>query len=131
MTALPAHPILSCDEARALEARLFGGDEDREWPAMQRAGRAVGAAVLEDFREIGGFSATGRVLVLVGKGHNGGDALIAARAMKAGMGVYRIDGIYAYHLRERKDGDWITGVPVSSSIVRAWQATRPAVAGGK
>jgi len=53
------------------------------------------------------------------------------RVMKAGMGVYRIDGIYAYHLRERKDGDWITGVPVSSSIVRAWQATRPAVAGGK
>jgi len=81
MTALLAHPILSCDEARALEARLFGGDETREWPAMQRAGRAVGAAVLEDFQEIGGFAAAGRVLVLVGKGHNGGDALIAAQAI--------------------------------------------------
>jgi len=81
MTTLPAHPILSCDEARALEARLFGGDETREWPAMQRAGRAVGAAVLEDFQEIGGFAAAGRVLVLVGKGHNGGDALIAAQAI--------------------------------------------------
>jgi len=81
MTALPAHPILSCEEARAFEARLFGGDETREWPAMQRAGRAVGAAVLDDFREIGGFSAAGRVLVLVGKGHNGGDALIAAQAI--------------------------------------------------
>jgi NAD(P)H-hydrate epimerase len=83
MTALPAHPILSCDEARAFEARLFGGDEAREWPAMQRAGRAVAAAVLEDLREIGGFSAAGRMLVLVGKGHNGGDALIAARAILA------------------------------------------------
>jgi len=81
MTALPAHPILSCDEARAFEARLFGGDETREWPAMQRAGRALAAAVLDDFREIGGFSAAGRVLVLVGKGHNGGDALIAAQAV--------------------------------------------------
>jgi len=81
MTALPAHPILSCDEARAFEARLFGNDEAREWPAMQRAGRAVAAAVLDDFREIGGFSAAGRMLVLVGKGHNGGDALIAARAI--------------------------------------------------
>ena len=81
MTTLPAHPILSCDEARALEARLFGGDETREWPAMQRAGRAVGAAVLQDFQEIGGFAAVGRVLVLVGKGHNGGDALIAAQAI--------------------------------------------------
>jgi NAD(P)H-hydrate epimerase len=81
MTALPAHPILSCDEARAFEARLFGGDETHEWPAMQRAGRAMGAAVLNDFREIGGFSAAGRVLVLVGKGHNSGDALIAAQAI--------------------------------------------------
>ncbi|HTZ20583.1 MAG TPA: NAD(P)H-hydrate dehydratase [Opitutaceae bacterium] len=81
MTTLPAHPILSCDEARALEARLFGGDEAREWPAMQCAGRAIGVAVLEDFQEIGGFSAAGRVLVLVGKGHNGGDALIATRTI--------------------------------------------------
>jgi NAD(P)H-hydrate epimerase len=83
MTTLPAHPILSCDEARAFEARLFGGDETREWPAMQRAGRALAAAVLNDFWEIGGFSAAGRVLVLVGKGHNGGDALIAAQAVLA------------------------------------------------
>jgi len=100
MTALSAHPILSCDEARALEARLFGGDETREWPAMQRAGRAVGGAVLEDFREIGGFSAAGRVLVLVGKGHNGGDALIAAQTIleqypQAGADVLFVFGEHA------------------------------------
>jgi len=100
MTALPAHPILSCDEARAFEARLFGGDETHEWPAMQRAGRAMGAAVLNDFREIGGFSAAGRVLVLVGKGHNGGDALIAARAIleqypQAGADVLFVFGEHA------------------------------------
>ena len=76
-----SQPILSCDEARALEARIFGGDEAEEGPAMQRAGRAVAAAVLRDFAEIGGFPADGRVLVLVGKGHNGGDALIAAQAV--------------------------------------------------
>ncbi len=76
-----SHPILSCEEARAVEARIFGGDEAKEWPAMQRAGRAVARAVLQDFEEIGGFPAGGRVLVLVGKGHNGGDALIAARAV--------------------------------------------------
>ena len=43
-----AHPILGCEEARALEARLFGGDETREWEAMQRAGRAIARAVLQD-----------------------------------------------------------------------------------
>ncbi len=67
---------------------------------MQRAGRAVTAAVLEDFREIGGFSPTGRVLVLVGKGHNGGDALIAARAIleqypQAGADVLFVFGEHA------------------------------------
>ena len=48
---------------------------------MRRAGRAVAAAALEDFREIGGFPPRGRVLVLAGKGHNGGDALLAAQTL--------------------------------------------------
>lgn len=76
-----SHPILTCDEARSLEAALFGRDETKEWPAMQRAGRALAAAVLRDFEEIGGFPARGRLLVLAGKGHNGGDALIATQAL--------------------------------------------------
>lgn len=76
-----AHPVLSCDEARLFEEKLFAGDEAKEWPAMERAGRAVGAAVLHDFEEIGGFPADGRILVLAGKGHNGGDAMLAAQAI--------------------------------------------------
>jgi NAD(P)H-hydrate epimerase len=71
-------PILSCAAARTLEARLFAGDEAREWAAMQRAGAAVAAGVAADFGEIGTLPAAARVLVLAGKGHNGGDALIAA-----------------------------------------------------
>ena len=74
-----AHPILTCAEAKEFEAALFGGDEEREWVAMQQAGRAVADAVLKDFEEIGGFPEKGTVLVLAGKGHNAGDALIAAR----------------------------------------------------
>ncbi len=73
-----AHPILSCAEAKAFEAEYFGGDETREWAAMQAAGRAVGRGIAEDFREIGPWPASARVLVLAGKGHNAGDALIAA-----------------------------------------------------
>ncbi len=76
--SLLSHPILSCEEARAFEAAHFGGDETREWTAMQRAGRALGAAVQRDFQEIGEFPATARILVLAGKGHNAGDAFIAA-----------------------------------------------------
>lgn len=75
--ALPAsHPVLSCAEAKAWEARLLA-DEAAEWGAMQRAGAALARAVVEDFRELGGFPPAARVLVLVGKGNNGGDAQIA------------------------------------------------------
>lgn len=80
MTA--AHPILTCAEAKDFEAAFFGGDEEREWIAMQQAGHAVAEAVLRDFQEIGGFPADGSVLVLAGKGHNAGDALIAARRIR-------------------------------------------------
>jgi len=89
-------PILSCDAARDLEKSLFAGDEAKEWPAMQRAGRALATAVLRDFAEIGGFPAAGRVLVLVGKGHNGGDALIAARAIRETFPAARLDVLFVF-----------------------------------
>lgn len=76
-------PILTCEAARTLETELFAGDEAREWAAMQRAGAAVAAGVARDAREIGGLRDDARVLVLVGKGHNGGDALIAAGRLLA------------------------------------------------
>lgn len=76
---ISAHPVLTCAETKDFEAAYFGRDEVREWAAMQQAGRAVAEAVLRDFQEIGGFPSSGRVLVLAGKGHNAGDALIAAR----------------------------------------------------
>jgi len=83
MNATWSAPVLPCAEAKGLEERLFQGDEEREWAAMQRAGAAVARGVLDDFLEIGGFPAAGRVLVLAGKGHNGGDALLAARDILA------------------------------------------------
>src|SRR3990172_7909369 len=81
MNAAWSDPILTWGEAKALEERLLGGDEAREWDAMQRAGVAIADAVLEDFKEIGGFHAAGRILALAGKGHNGGDALIATQTI--------------------------------------------------
>lgn len=78
---LPGHPILSCEEAASFENRLFAHESTKEWAAMQHAGNALAEAVLRDFEEIGGFPALGSILVLVGKGHNGGDAMIAAQAL--------------------------------------------------
>lgn len=48
---------------------------------MQQAGRAIAAGIVQDFQEIGGSPKEGRILVLAGKGHNAGDALIAAQAL--------------------------------------------------
>src|SRR4051812_18690127 len=76
-----AAPILSVERAKALEIQLFNKEEAKEWKAMAEAGQALGHAVLKDFCELGEFPATARVLVLVGKGHNGGDALIAAQSI--------------------------------------------------
>ena len=81
MPIVESDPILSCEAAAALESRLLGDDEGRQWEAMRRAGAGVAEAVLADFTEIGDFPAEGRVLVLAGKGNNGGDALIAAEAI--------------------------------------------------
>jgi NAD(P)H-hydrate epimerase len=97
MSALPASdPILSCAEAREFEAARFGGDEALEWPAMQRTGRALAAAVLRDFLEIGGFPPAGRVLVLAGKGHNAGDALLAAGELLKDFPGATVDVLFVF-----------------------------------
>lgn len=75
-----SHPILTCARAKAWEVALLR-NRDAEWDAMQRAGRAVATALRDDAQEIGGLGAHARLLVLAGKGHNGGDALLAAAAL--------------------------------------------------
>ena len=104
-------PILSCDEARALESGLFRGDEVREWAAMQQAGQAIAAAVMKDAEEIGGLPPAARLLVLVGKGHNGGDALIAAQAVLEHLPGARADVIFVFGSR-----------PLRPLARRAWMA---------
>lgn len=76
-----AHPVLTCAQARAWEEKVLGGDEAATWSAMTRAGEAVAAAVLRDAEERGGIPENARILALCGKGHNGGDALIALDAL--------------------------------------------------
>ncbi|HEY8994829.1 MAG TPA: NAD(P)H-hydrate dehydratase [Lacunisphaera sp.] len=69
--------MLTSAQAKAWEAALLK-DDTAEWDAMQRAGASLAVAVAEDYREIGGLPQNARILILAGKGHNGGDALLAA-----------------------------------------------------
>ncbi len=90
-----SHPVLTCAEARVWEGWLLR-DEAAEWAALQRAGAALARAVTEDFREIGGLPADARLLVLAGKGHNGGDALLAAQSLLAAHPPARADLVLAF-----------------------------------
>lgn len=62
----------------ALEASLLQSDEGKIWEAMMKVGKLLGERVFEDFHEIRELEERPRILVLVGKGHNGGDAFLGA-----------------------------------------------------
>ena len=76
---IPKDPILSLSEAHSFEESYFGGNEDLQWQVMTKAGERVAEAALRDMRELRTIPHRPRILVLVGKGHNGADALIAVR----------------------------------------------------
>ncbi|MCF7689564.1 MAG: NAD(P)H-hydrate dehydratase [Cephaloticoccus sp.] len=110
MSPSGAHPILTCAETAALEERLFAGDESAEWRAMQMAGTAVARGLLQDFRELGEFPSLGRGVVIAGKGHNGGDALLAAGCILEQHPDARVDVMLVYGQRQLR--------PLA---LRAWQ----------
>lgn len=64
--------ILSCGEMKALEERALADGITAE-ALMEEAGRQIAEAVRQFFRF------PGKCIVVFGKGHNGGDALVAAR----------------------------------------------------
>ena len=75
------HPILTCAEAIELEHALLGGDTELEWVAMNNVGTALAHQILLDFNELRPFPRDPSILVLAGKGHNAGDALLAAHQL--------------------------------------------------
>ncbi len=72
--------ILTSAEMRAVDARSAAEFDVPLWVLMERAGEVVARFVLRQYPE------AGRVMVLCGKGNNGGDGMVAARLL-AGEGV--------------------------------------------
>jgi len=93
------YPVLSCAEARDFEKTILL-DESAQWEAMVSAGHAVARAVRRDFTWWKAWPASPRVLILAGKGHNTGDALLAVNEW-----AKTVDGLTALvvHLEEESE----------------------------
>ncbi|MEO0508262.1 MAG: NAD(P)H-hydrate dehydratase [Verrucomicrobiota bacterium] len=77
-----AHPVLSCQQSRELEAAVLP-DDSAAWEAMRKAGRGIAMALVRDYQELQPVPDHLRVLALLGKGNNAGDALIACGRLLA------------------------------------------------
>jgi NAD(P)H-hydrate epimerase len=71
-----ADPILTCEEAAQFE-RSFFKSQQHVWTVMQMAGCQLAEHIAQDCQELGTPLSDLNGIVLVGKGHNGGDALLA------------------------------------------------------
>lgn len=71
-------PILSLDQARDLEKRVLKEDPDLIEEAVVYVGHALAYALLRDYNECQRPKHSLRLLLLIGKGHNGADALASA-----------------------------------------------------
>ena len=76
-----SHPILTCQEALNYERAILGRDKAKVWKVMKQAGQELGQAILQDIHELTPNLQKGSLWVLAGKGHNAGDALLAASAI--------------------------------------------------
>lgn len=91
MKQLPhSRPILSCEQARSLEAQLLE-DEASEWAAVQKAGFGIAHGLIRDYPELRPMPDHLRILALIGKGHNGADALVACGELLAQFPRARVD----------------------------------------
>lgn len=70
-------PILETETIKALEKEVFKSSEET-WSAMQRVGLKTAQEILNDFSELKPSPENFSVLVLCGKGKNGGDSLLTA-----------------------------------------------------
>ena len=75
-----SHPILSCEDSARLERTLLDSDT-KVWEAMRSVGQQLGRGILGEWEMARRSPRNLSVFALIGKGHNGGDALLALYEM--------------------------------------------------
>ena len=71
------HPVLTNQAAKDYEKAFFRDDPSEEWSMMQKVGARLGEQIYLDTLEVGGFCDNPAILLVLGKGHNAGDAVLA------------------------------------------------------
>lgn len=82
-------PILSCEKAGEYEHSVLDSDT-KVWDAMKKVGRKLGQGILVEYRFSRYSQKSLSILGLIGKGHNGGDALLGIEEMARGGSVGRV-----------------------------------------
>lgn len=104
----PPAVVVTCAEMRALEEKAFAEGVTAE-ALMEEAGAKIAQAVRQ-FAPV-----PGRCLVYFGKGHNGGDALVAARYLAAAGWRIELHGIFPWEqwapLTGRKHQELVESFP--------------------
>ncbi len=85
-----AQAVLTCEQAKRFESQVLQ-DESAEWAAMREAGQGIARAIVLDYQELRAVPDRLRILSLVGKGNNGGDALIACGQLLADFPRAQVD----------------------------------------
>lgn len=103
MKKIATYPVYTTEEARSFEAGRLGGDPVTTERALRNAGAAIGRALHADFREWRPWPSRPRLLILAGKGHNSGDAVVAAGMLGELLGGVEVKVIHTAAAEERSE----------------------------
>lgn len=98
-----SYPVLSTQQVIQLENTLLGQRPEAIHQAMEAVAKAFVEAVLKDFKEITPvFPEKAHILLLLGKGHNAGDGLCAAKNILQRFPQASIAVIFAFGTQDLK-----------------------------
>lgn len=87
-------PVLSCEAAQEFERSALNSDT-KVWNAMRMVGQKLGKGILGEYRFSRYTQNSLSILGLIGKGHNGGDALLGIEEMVRQKSVGSIYLVFA------------------------------------
>ena len=103
------HPVLTNQEAKEYENAFFDNHPSSEWSMMQVVGTRLGEQIHLDTLEVGGLSENPSILLILGKGHNAGDAVLAMDYLSKKVAALKLSVLWSVPHKKHR-----------SSLQKAW-----------